>query len=281
MKRKPAGPKARGLGAELRVIRKRLGSSMLKVAEQLGWSESTVSRLENGQRNIDPEEVSALLAIYGVTGRERDRLMALARTPDEPSWLDNDMPGMPVMSVKLAKYEAEATRVTDWAALLVPGLLQTMEYTRAFMIGEQIPESAIGARLMARQRRQEKILKQAEYTAYIDEHVLRRRIGGPRVHLRQLRHLAEVASEDSVTLRITPGTSDRHPGMAGPFLLLEYATATPIAHVELRRSGVFLTGREDTDPYVAAVDQLASISLDERESLQLLGEIAGEIEGEI
>jgi transcriptional regulator with XRE-family HTH domain len=261
------------------VIRKRLDLSMLTVAERLEWSESTVSRLENGRRNIDPEDVSALLAIYGVTGRDRDRLMAMARTPDEPSWLDNSMPGVPVTSVKLAEYETDAIRVTDWAPLLVPGLLQTMEYTRAFMLGDEIPDSAVGSRLMARQRRQEQILSRAQFVAYIDEFVLHRRIGGPRVFARQLRHLIEMANEDAVTLRIVPGTTDRHPGLAGPFLLLEYPTATPIVHVELRRSGVFLTGREDTDPYLAAVTQLASISLDQGQSLQLLSEVAGEIEG--
>lgn len=280
MSRKPPGLKARALGAELRAIRKRLGMSMLTVAERLQWSESTVSRLENGRRNIDPEDVSALLAIYGVTGRDRERLMAMARTPDEPSWLDNSMPGVPVTSVKLAEYETDARRVTDWAPLLIPGLLQTMEYTRAHLLGDEIPDSAVGSRLMARQRRQEQILSRAEYVAYIDEYVLRRRIGGPRVLARQLRHLQEVARETSVTVRITPGTTDRHPGLAGPFLLLEYPTATPIVHVELRRSGVFLTGREDTDPYLCAVTQLASISLDERQSLQVLGEVAAEIEGD-
>jgi transcriptional regulator with XRE-family HTH domain len=253
---------------------------MAEVAKRLEWSESTVSRLENGRRNIDAEEVSALLAIYGVTGRDRERLMAMARTPDEPSWLDNSMPGVHPETVKLAGFETDAVRLTDWAPLLVPGLLQTMEYTRAVMLGDQIPAGAVGSRLMARKRRQEEVLGRAQYVAYIDEFVLRRRIGGPRVHLQQLRHLREVIEEGPATVRITPVQTDRFLGWAGPFLLLEYQTATPIVHVELRRSGVFLTSPDDTDPYVAVVDQLASMSLDKGESVQLLDQVAGEIEGE-
>lgn len=35
---------------------------------------STVTRTENGMRNISSEGVAALLVLYGVTGQERERL---------------------------------------------------------------------------------------------------------------------------------------------------------------------------------------------------------------
>lgn len=279
MARKPPGPKAAGLGAELRAIRLRLKLSMAEVAQRLGWSESTVSRLETGRRNIDVEEVSALLAIYSVTGSERDRLMAIARTPDESSWVDTDLPGLPATSVKLATYEANANRITDWAPLLIPGLLQTMEFSRAYMLSDGIPEAEVGARLMARQRRQE-ILDRVTYTAFIDETVLARPIGGPKILGRQLRHLIDVIEEGAVTVRVTPGNTDGHSGLIGAFVLLEFEHATPIVHVELARSGVFLTGAKDTVIYPATVNRLDALSLDVEESLQRLRTAAGAIGSE-
>lgn len=252
---------------------------MLDVAGQLDWSESVLSRLENGKRNIDVEEVSALLAIYGITGLERDNLMAMARTPDESSWLDRGLPGLPAESVKLATYEAEAVTITDWSPLLVPGLLQTMEYTRAFMLADGIPESDVGSRLMARQRRQE-ILRRIRYTAYLDESVLKREIGGPKVLRGQLQRLIEMAQDESVTIRITPGKTDGHAGLITPFVYLELAAGLHIAHVELARSGVFFTGEHDPEVYVAIVARLDSLSLGREQSLRLLRTAAGAIGSE-
>ena len=269
MAKKPPGPKAAGLGAELRAIRKRLDMSMAEVATRLDWSESLISRLENGKRNIDAEEVSALLAVYGITGTERERIMAIARTPDEPSWHDPGLPGLPMDSVKLATYEQHAVRITDWSPLLVPGLLQTMEYTRAFMLADGITEADVGSRLMARQRRQE-ILDRVEYTAFIDESVLGRKIGGARVLRQQIKHLIYVAEMRRASIRIVPGETDGHSGLAGPFMLLEFRSAAPIVHVELTRSAVFLTGLADTAVYPVTTNQLDALSLDGEESLQRL-----------
>lgn len=281
MARKAPGPKAAALGAELRAIRSRLNRSMHAVATALGWSESVLSRLETGKRNIDAEEVSALLAIYGVTGPERDRLMTMARTPDESSWLDRGLPGLPAETVNLAAYEADPdlVHISDWTLALVPGLLQTMEYTRAFMLADGIPESEIGSRLMARQRRQQ-ILDRIRYTAYLDESVLKREIGGPKVLRGQLQRLIEMAQDESVTIRITPNKTDGHGGHAGSFMLLEFEHAKPVAHVELTRSGVFLTGDHDPQAYVRIVAQLDSLSLGREQSLRLLRTAAGAIGSE-
>lgn len=242
---------------------------MADVAETLGWSESTVSRLENGRRNIDGEEVSALLAVYGVTGPDRDRLMTIARTPDESSWVDTDLPGLPATSVKLATYEASAAKITDWSPLLIPGLLQTMEYSRAYMLSDGIPEAEVGARLMARQRRQE-ILHGVAYTAFIDETVLARRIGGSKIMARQVRQLIDIAEEGSTTIRVTPVSTDGNATLVSPFLLMEFEQSPPIVHVELARSGAFLTGEKDTAIYPVLVNKLEATSLDQEESLRLL-----------
>jgi hypothetical protein len=225
---------------------------------------------------IDAEEVSALLAIYGVTGAERDRLMVIARAPDESGWLDTDLPGLPATSVTLATYERAARAITDWSPLLIPGLLQTMDHGRAYMLSDGIAEAEIGSRLMARQRRQE-ILQQLTYTAFIDETVLHRQIGGPNVLGRQLRHLIEMAEGSSAAIHVTPANDDAHAGLVSPFVLLEFSVGTPIVHVELARSGVFLTGAKDTAVYPATVNRLHTISLDREESARRLRQAAGAI----
>jgi transcriptional regulator with XRE-family HTH domain len=279
MPRKPPGPKAAGLGAELRAVRRDLKLSMAEVADQLGWSESTVSRLENGRRNINAEEVSALLVVYGVTGTERDRLMTAARAPDETSWHDPGLPGLPAESVKLATYERDASAITDWSPLLVPGLLQTMDYTRAFMLADGVAEAAIGSQLMARRRRQD-ILNRVTYTAFIDESVLCRPIGGPKVLRRQIEHMIEMVDSRLAAIRIVSGKADGHSGLMGPFMLIESEAAPPIVCVELARSSVFLSGDADTDIYSLTVNRLDSLALDREQSLLRLRHAARAIGNE-
>lgn len=279
MPKKAPGPKAAALGAELRAIRMQSGKSMAAAGTLLGWSEAKVSRLETGNRNIDPEEVSALLAVYHVTGTERDRLMAMARTPDEESWLDRGLRGLPMDSVKLATYEAQATRITDWGLGLVPGLLQTMGYTRAYMLADGIPAEEVGVRLMARQQRQE-VLRKVEYVAYLDEQLLYRPTGGTRVMREQLRRLVDLATDGDAAIHITPSKTEGHPGLNGPFMLLEFEGSPPRVHIELQRSGVFYTGDHDPQAYVDVVGRLDSLSLDVEQSLRLLREAVGAIGSE-
>ncbi|NUT53664.1 MAG: helix-turn-helix domain-containing protein [Saccharothrix sp.] len=249
--------------------------SMLDVAKELGWSESKVSRLETGQRPLSAEEIAAFLAVLRVTGEQRDRLMAMARTPDEPAWLDTIRSGLTGDSVTLATYEADATAVTDWSPLLIPGLLQTMDYGRAYMLADRIPETDIGVRLMARQHRQT-ILDRVDYVAFIDEPVLRRRVGDERVRRNQLRHLLDMADHERVAIRVVPVNSDAHSGLISPFMMLEFADAPPIVHIELPRSGVFMIDPSETDHFVGIRAQLLSRSLDEADSYRVIERILGE-----
>jgi len=269
--------KAQGLGAQLRAIRKdRTDLSMKDIARKLGWSESKVSRLETGQQPITSEEVAGFLAHLGVVGDEHARLMAMARTPNEPAWLDNVRDGLPDESITLSSYEAEATRLTNWAPLLVPGLVQTMEYGRAFMLADQIPETDIGTRLMARAHRQQVLDRGVAYVAYIDETVLHRRIGDERVRRGQLRHLLDMGERENVTIRVIPVNSDAHSGLISPFMMIEFELASPIVHIELSRSGVFLSEKSETEPYTETLARLSSISMDEADSLRAIETILGE-----
>jgi len=110
-------PQARGLAAGLRAMRNEAKLPMQWVADQLGWSQSTVSRIEAGKRVVTPEEVAALLATYRVTGERRDRLIAMARDAERPGWLETQPAGIPVQTSMLAQYETEAigwSRSTCW-----------------------------------------------------------------------------------------------------------------------------------------------------------------------
>jgi transcriptional regulator with XRE-family HTH domain len=279
MSRPTPGAKARSLGAELRLARQELKLTLAAVAGKTGWSESKVSRLETGARNVTGEDVATLLALYDITGPRRDSLIAKARTADEPGWWETTFRGLPQDSVTLASHEADAVAITNWAPLLVPGLLQTMEYSRAYMLAEGIHEQDIGVRVMARQRRQE-VLSRVTYTAYLAEGVLRQLVGSAATLAAQLRHLVQASRQPNITLRVLSGESDAHSGLIGSFMMMEFDTVPPVVHVELRRSSVFLDGRADTYPYEETLNQIASLSMDEEDSRRCIIRCTEELESE-
>lgn len=77
-------PQARALADGLRAARKAVRLAATEVADKLAWSQSTISRIETGLRAASAEEVSALLAVYQVTGERREALLSLAR--DSGPW---------------------------------------------------------------------------------------------------------------------------------------------------------------------------------------------------
>ncbi|WP_116041776.1 helix-turn-helix domain-containing protein [Amycolatopsis palatopharyngis] len=269
-------PQARGLAEGLRIARKASKLAMVEVAEKLQWSQSTLSRIETGVRNASAEEVSALLAVYQVTGEQRDSLIEMARDVDRPNWLETRYSDVPNQAKTLAQFESDARRIVDVGLILIPGLLQTASYTRSLMNSGGVRPADIQARVDLRIERQ-KVLAQRNpphLVTFIDEAALRRRIGGARVMADQLRHLVTVARRSSVELRVIPFDVGGHPGVNGAYVLLEFADARPVVHLEHRRSGVFLHQAIDVDPYVEATASMNAIALEPMQSVRMVEVIA-------
>ena len=79
--------RSRELGDALRLAMEGAGLNGKRTAQILGWSESKVSRLLTGQIKLSELDVSAFLAICGVKGDRRARLLRLTREQDTLGWL--------------------------------------------------------------------------------------------------------------------------------------------------------------------------------------------------
>ncbi|MGH3777695.1 MAG: Scr1 family TA system antitoxin-like transcriptional regulator [Pseudonocardiaceae bacterium] len=126
--------RSRQAAAELRTLREQAGLSGAEVAKRLGMSPSKISRIETGISGLQIEDVAALLGLYQVPASTRDELLDLVRRSEERGWWTRQ-PGLPQLWRSLIDFEAKATRVQNYEALVVPGLLQTAEYARAIIQG--------------------------------------------------------------------------------------------------------------------------------------------------
>lgn len=272
MPRRPPSARARGLGAELRDLRAGHSLTSRSVAAQLGWSPSTLSRLENGLRGISVEEVAALLVVYKVTGAERDRLLALARDIDRPGWWETGLPGLPNQLSALIGFESQASRIVDVAMLLVPGLLQTADYARAVMVDGGVAAHEVEPRVVTRLGRQTVLSRPdpPDLHVLLDEGVVRRPVGGPDVMAGQLRHIVALGRRPAVTVQVIPFGVGAHLGVHGSYVALDFEKSSSIVHLEHLRSSLFVDEPEDVRPFLDAVDTLAGQALDPTGSAEFL-----------
>ena len=273
--------RARQLGSELRRSRQEAGLGSQQVAARLGISPSKISRLETGCCGPKLEDVAGMLALYGVTGRTRAELLALCREigAGERGWWQRRE--MSQKQRTLIELESEASRIVNYESLLVPGLLQTGEYTRALLHGvAALTDAEVEDRMVTRLLRQSVLRKERapELVAIIHEAALHQRVGGPDVMRRQLEYLVHVACWPRVTIRVVPMSAPVHPGLDGPFLKVETPVAPAVVFVAVQTSCLFLEERQDIDEYNYAIKRLLKAALDPGESAELIAGLARKLD---
>jgi hypothetical protein len=167
--------------------------------------------------------------------------------------------------------EQAALSISEYAGIVMPGLLQTPEYARAVasLAPADVSPQRIADAVEVRVRRQQILSRQVPPSVWvvIDEAVLAR-VGGDRgVMRRQLEHLSTKAAEPDITVQVVGFdyglyAADRH------FIILQMAGDLPDVLYEesLQRP------TDTADPEAVAVarkrwDLLRAVALSPRESM--------------
>jgi transcriptional regulator with XRE-family HTH domain len=269
----------RELGALLRALRNERGLTVDQVATSLMCSPSKVSRMETGHGAATPRDIRDLCDLYGVTGQaDRDRMMRLSHEGKQQGWWQSyDLPYSTYVGL-----EAEAEAISDFQSSVVPGLLQTADYARAGHEGTmpRLDAAEIERRIRAKLTRQ-RLLTQpnpATFKAVLDEAVLHRVVGGPRVMETQLDRLVIVAGWPNVTLQVIPFTVGAHPGLESNFNLLELPGLTPgVVFVEGLIGSVYLEKAADLDRYLKIFECLQTIALSPKDTINVIVKIRDQL----
>jgi transcriptional regulator with XRE-family HTH domain len=266
------------LGADLRELRKRTGRTVVQVAETLGMHHSTISRWERGDTMPDEADTAALLAIYGVTGEERARLVELARQDTIPDWV---APGIGRQLAALIEHERRAERIIEVNPLLIPGLLQTRDYTLALMLSIGTPQGQAEQDAIIRMGRQSVLTSRrpAKYLAVIGEQAVRYPPCDNAVAADQLHHLLMMSERPNIEIRILPIDRRQYSiALEGRFMLFEFPRDNPVVQVESHCSTSTLTNAGAVGSYQKAVGAIRAGALNAVESADLLKTIAHEME---
>ena len=274
----------RRLRTELRKARLSKGLTQDEVAGAMVWSKSKVNRIEKAKTGISVNDVRALLALYEITERT-DELVSLARAAREtPWWRRRYSEVAPVKLLDLIDSEYAASAVSQFETSFVPGILQTEEYASAVLqafYDANPDDERVAALVDLRTKRRELLTSDNApyFTFIVDESILHRLVGSLSVTRQQLDHLVSVAKLPNVTIQVVPFAAGLHPGMKGPFEVVEFDD-TPdenIVFVE-EQAGVFIIDTPtETKSYLEAFKRIKDKSLAPPDSVSLLAKAAYEV----
>ncbi|MFI0904876.1 Scr1 family TA system antitoxin-like transcriptional regulator [Streptomyces sioyaensis] len=210
-------------GSEQRRHRERARLSLVQLADIVNFSKSTLARVETAELIPPPELPSALDAAFGMEEYFHG-LFQLAKKEAHPDQYRRFM-----------DFEARAEVIEVYEPQALPGLLQTKEYSHAFLsCQEHLSEEQVEGRVNARMGRQERLHSNAppHRWAILDEAVLRRPMGGRRCMHKQLACLLEQVNTPHSKVQVMPFSAGPHPLMGGALNLLTLPDGSTVAYEE-------------------------------------------------
>jgi transcriptional regulator with XRE-family HTH domain len=271
----------RRLAAVLRSLRKEKGMSRDAVAEQMGCSAPTITRIEAALVSARIADVTMLLEIYEVPAHTRDVLLQLARDARKRGWWDKLSDTIPEYFQSYVGLEEDASSISGYETEYIPGLFQTEEYGRAVIEAEPIrpPEEDLAQSLSIRMKRQE-LLTSAnppEIWMVLNEAVIRREVGGKEAMRRQLRHLLELSRQNTINIQVLAFDTGVHPAMNGGFRVMKFPQLSDpdVVYVEYWRGSIYLEAPNDVDAYNRLFDHLRATALGPDETRRLIEQAAG------
>lgn len=273
----------RRLGAELKRLREKAGVSMEDAAERIGGDKPKISRQENGRQGVSKLEIEALLALYRVSDdRLRTALTTLAREGRRKGWWAQYSDILSSNFQERLSIESDAARILTFQPMLVPGLLQTVEYAtetiRSF--NRAATEEQVESYIEVRRSRQEIFAREnpPQYVCLLDEAVLRREVGGPAVMAGQLGKILEVNNPPKLTIQVVPFSQGWHAGADGAFNIYSYPDPMDldVVNLEYLDGALYLEEDEPVERYQLAFDELRATALASRQSMELISTVKRE-----
>lgn len=273
----------RRLRYELRRLRTERGLTIEDVQERSNSDikAPTLSRWETGERSIRPVDLRLLLDIYEIPTDEREALLTLARQAKERGWWHQYASAVPDWFQVYMGLETEASTIREYAAELVPGLLQTEGYYRAFLASVAPGDPEIDKKVKVRLERQQRLTNgdPPNYWAVLNESVIRRLVGGSEVMTRQLGHIAAIAELPNVTIQVLRFDAGVHPAMDGSYSILGFPGPhdPDVVYQENQSGSVYLEEADELERFSQMFSHLMAKALSPEDSVRLIREVTASL----
>ncbi|MCP2334090.1 helix-turn-helix domain-containing protein [Actinoalloteichus caeruleus] len=267
--------RSRAVGARLRQARLAAGMSPRTVATRVGVPVGVVGGWERGDTLPTAAQAAAYLTEVGVGAGEfvsvTAELLELAeRRRERRRWAAPDPPDGTEPS------DADTSSIVEASAFLVPEVVRTAEYARAWLTARGTPTSVVEAEVAARLERQEILHRPRPPTlrVLLGEPAVRPGpdLGraGPAVLAGQLWHLLELVKLPHVRVQVVPTARLAALLAVGDFQLLESERVPPLVRLDLAAGTTVLDGAGRAAPYRLAAERVGGMALSDQESAALL-----------
>ncbi|MFD5782373.1 helix-turn-helix domain-containing protein [Streptomyces sp. NPDC058220] len=267
----------RRLARRLRDLRTDAGLTHADASKVLGSAESKIGRIENAQSGVRLPDLRALMDAYGMTNpAERSDIELLAREAKQKGWWSRYANAVDSAYAAYVSVEWDAAELYNVETNLVPGLLQTPEYTKALVqlqAPDATPEQAEAQINVRRERR--KILTREnplQLRVIVTEGALLHRVGGSKVMRAQLEALLEASREANIQFQVLPREDPMNVCLFGPFVIMSFPTSaeTDIIYTESPTSTLYYEEVADVETYTMLFRRLNMAAANVSRSRELI-----------
>jgi hypothetical protein len=214
-------------GAEFRRARETAGMSQGGFGATVPCDTATVSRVEGGELTPSPAFIEATTRTFPGL----DFLVRFLEAAQE--WGDHGP--MPKWFDEWLRAEGTARVLRYWQPIIIPGILQSADYARTLLRGGHVdaPDEHIESLVAARLDRRAIFDKTTppDVMIVIDEIVLRRLVGSPKIMHAQLTELADLSERPRVSIQIVPAGYG-YGGTSGPLNIASGEGMTDVLHMD-------------------------------------------------
>ncbi|MGQ4514153.1 Scr1 family TA system antitoxin-like transcriptional regulator [Streptomyces sp. DW26H14] len=267
MNRKELDPEKSPLaafGQRVRLLRDERGWTQDELAERMGCSGTHISAIETGRRPPTMRFAKSADRAFG-TG---DRLERQSQAVRQTALLE----GFP----EYVGYEGRAVEIRLYEIGIIPGLLQTPQYSRV------LADSAVRRGAITPEQADERVAFLAERQAALvrprppmvmlvmDESCIRHTVGGAEVMEAQRRRLLEFAKLPNTVLQIAPFTMGELRPVDLPINLLTLPDRSMVAYAEAQTRGHLDREITVVVPILTAYHQLQAEALSQAASVSMI-----------
>ncbi|MGW6915997.1 helix-turn-helix domain-containing protein [Kitasatospora sp. NPDC054939] len=250
-------------GTEIKRLREEAGLTQEALGKLVFCSGAYIGQLEVAIRNPQEDMSKRLDEVLKTGGhfmRVYEMVMRSSRYAD--------------YFVNVVGLQSIALTISEFSPLLVPGLVQTPDYARAlFESAQPLRSVAENEDLVAARLARAELLDRASapmYWVVLDEAVLRRPVGGPKVMAGQLSHLAQLIRNRKALIQVVPYSAGAHALMVGSLCMMTFEDAPPTAYDEGLYSGTLVDDPALVDRCALSYDLVRAAALSPEASLSLI-----------
>lgn len=270
------------LGEQLQRLRKSTGVSGRKMAADLGWSQPKISRSESGL-NVPPiEDIRRWLNYCNTSEQQKKQVLGLAEEVATEVVTNRELNrgGHAAQQRVRIKHDADADLISIYQPEVVPGLMQTPEYSRRLLlaIGSAVTDTVADS-VAARMERQAILYDESKtINAVITETALAWQPWPANVQREQLDRLRTLARLPNVNIGIVSREQQKKAPTSNSFVLTHWPDGAMDVVTESLTAEVMITDPADVAIYQHMFEQLQQYAIYDAEALPFLERVADELD---